>query len=326
MVTNGKHDRNGAPTWQIVTVFLGTLALFWAVVIASEWIRPHTAVNDKSEMTAGTASAGMFSPPPDTAIPSGPQGDAIRRGEAIFRKTQIYARRYAGSGLNCTNCHLDGGRKADASPMWAAWVRYPAWRAKNGKINTMEDRIRGCFIYSMNAQASPAGTPPPPGDDIYRDLETYFAWLATGAPTGADMKGRGYPKLTKVEYDPARGAKVFEEQCSSCHGANGQGTPDPKGGYLYPPLWGDHSFNWGAGMAKVANAAGFVKANMPFGMGNSLTDQQAWDVAAFLDSHERPADPRQKGMSVAETRSKFHASGDYYGQTIGGDLLGDGTP
>jgi thiosulfate dehydrogenase len=244
----------------------------------------------------------------------------------IFLHTGSAAARYVGSSLTCGNCHLDGGRAANASPMWAAWVSYPAYRAKDGTINTMEDRIRGCFTYSMNAQASPARGPPPYGDEIYRDLQTYFAWLATGAPTHAKMKGAGYLKLPKPAeaYDPERGAKVFANNCAACHSADGQGQKNPDGTYAFPPLWGPHSFNWGAGMGKVANAAGFIKANMPFGQGYSLTDQQAWDVAAFVDSRERPSDPRQKKATIQETRKAHHADGDYYGQVVDRDLLGDG--
>ncbi|OBV12069.1 c-type cytochrome [Erythrobacter dokdonensis] len=274
---------------------------------------------------AASAPDQAFAPPALDSIPEGPEGDAIRRGRDIFLNTGTAARPYVGSGLTCGNCHLDEGRKPDASPMWAAWGMYPAYRAKNDRINTMEDRIRGCFVYSMNAQASPAGVPPPYGDDIYRDLEIYFAWLAKGVQVGTQMPRRGFPSLPEPELapDPARGRIVYEEQCSACHQPGGEGVRNDDGTYLYPPLWGDHSFNWGAGMSRTKDAAGFIKANMPFGQDNSLSDQQAWDVAAFVTTRERPRDPRQTG-SIEEARQRFHAKGDYYGQTVDGNLLGDG--
>ncbi|TAD78938.1 MAG: cytochrome C [Sphingomonadales bacterium] len=282
------------------------------------------ALTDTSSPAAVVAET-AFAPPALDTIPQGPQGDAIRRGRELFLNTGTAAPRYVGSGLNCRNCHLDEGRKADASPMWAAWGMYPAYRTKDDRISTMQDRIRGCFVYSMNAQISPAGTPPPYGDDIYRDLETYFAWLATGAPAGQELKGRGFVTVAKpaMAPDPARGRIVYEAKCSTCHQPDGAGLRNPDGTYANPPLWGARSFNWGAGMAKTANAAGFIKANMPLGQDNSLTDQQAWDVAAYVTSRERPRDPRQTG-SITEARQRFHAKGDFYGQTIDGDLLGDG--
>lgn len=283
----------------------------------------------QQESATADAPAGApeqaFVPPSLDSIPDGPEGDAIRRGRDLFLNTGTAARAYVGSGLTCSNCHLDEGRKPDASPMWAAWGMYPAYRAKNQQINTMEDRIHGCFVYSMNAQASPAGTPPPYGDDIYRDLEIYFAWLARGVPVGKVMPGRGFFAIPKPGSapDPARGRIVYDEQCSVCHQTDGQGMRNSDGTYAYPPLWGEHSFNWGAGMSKTSNAAGFIKANMPLGQDYTLDDQQAWDVAAFITSRERPRDPRQTG-SIEDARSRFHADGDNYGQTIEGNLLGDG--
>jgi hypothetical protein len=37
--------------------------------------------------------------------------------------------------------------------------------------------------------------------------------------------------------------------------------------------------------------------NMPLSKGKSLSDQQAWDVAAYVDSHSRPRDPRKSPPS-----------------------------
>ena len=93
---------------------------------------------------------------------------------------------------------------------------------------------------------------------------------------------------------------------------------------MFPPLWGARSFNWGAGMGDIRNAAGFIKANMPLGLGGTLSDQDAWDVALFVDSHERPQDPRFTG-DVGETRRLFHNSRwSMYGQTVAGHVLGSG--
>lgn len=75
-------------------------------------------------------------------------------------------------------------------------------------------------------------------------------------------------------------------------------------------------------MSSITNAAGFIKANMPLSQGNTLSDQEAWDVATFIDSQERPQDPRFSG-SVAETRKKYHDSPmSMYGQSVNGVVLG----
>lgn len=263
-------------------------------------------------------AAKVFQPPADTAIPPGDFGDAVKLGEAIFRDPAAHAGQYVGNDLTCGNCHLDGGRLAGASPLWAAWVSYPAFRKKNDHVNSFAERLQGCFRYSMNGKA------PPLGDPVLTALESYSYFLAKGLPTGEEPAGRGYPELPKPTQAPdyARGAAVFAQQCAACHGAGGAGQK-ADGKVLFPPLWGARSFNWGAGMASVKNAAAFIRANMPLGQGGTLTPQQAWDVATFVDSQVRPQDPRFTG-DVAATRRKFHDTAfSMYGLSVNGDVLGD---
>lgn len=257
-----------------------------------------------------------FVPPPESAIPTGPNGEMIWRGIQIFEDTQQYARKYVGDALNCSNCHLDHGRRAGSAPMWAAYVMYPMYRSKNKKVNSMAERIQGCFRYSMN------GTPPPADSPEMKALVTYLHWVSTGLPVGIKPKGRGYPKLAKPQKpaDIQRGAIVYTAHCELCHAGDGNGYTSG-GTQVFPPLWGSRSFNWGAGMQGISKAADFIKENMPYGAGNTLTVQQAWDVAAFVVSHERPQDPRFTG-NVQETREKYHAKNSYYGRVVNGKLLG----
>lgn len=229
-----------------------------------------------------------FEPPPETAIPDDPFGAMVRQGRDIFVHTDTHAAQYVGNSLRCANCHLDAGRRASSAPMWAAWVSYPKYRSKNRQVNTMADRIAGCFSYSMN------GTPPPIDGDIMRALESYFFWLATGAPTGRPPGGHGYPKMPppKEKPDVARGADVYAARCALCHGAAGAGRRSPDASVVFPPLWGPRSYNGGAGMHRVETAAAFIMHNMPLGLPGTLSDQEAWDVAAYVNSHPRPPDPR----------------------------------
>ena len=284
---------------------------------------------DRAAPTAGmpVGADGYYSPPSENSIPDSPYGDAVKRGRAIFMETSTMVSEHVGNTLACVNCHLDAGRRENSAPMWGAYVRYPAYRSKTKSISTIEDRIKGCFTYSMNAQGSPSGQPPPAGSDIYRDLTTYFYWMADGASTGEKLPGSGYPKLKKPEedYDVMRGQTVYAQNCALCHGADGQGQRDPDSGVVFPPLWGPNSYNWGAGMARIDTAAGFIKANMPLGKPFSLTDQEAWDVAAFVDSHERPKDPRQTG-TLEEARVEFHDGEEsFYGKAVNGKVVGGGT-
>jgi thiosulfate dehydrogenase len=261
--------------------------------------------------------APTFTPPSEDDIPDNEFGKIVRQGKNIFEDTQTYAKQYVGNGMNCVNCHLASGRKADSSPLWGAYVRYPAYRAKNNKVNTYEERIQGCFKFSMNGKAPAVDSPEMVA------LVTYSYWLSTGAPVGAKLKGAGYPELPKpgITPDAARGKTVYTENCQVCHGANGEGKK-ADGKSVFPPLWGPESFNWGAGMHRINTAAAFIKANMPLSKSGTLTDQQAWDVATFVMSHERPQDPRFKG-DLAQTKKEYHDENCKYGETVDGKVLGD---
>lgn len=50
-------------------------------------------------------------------------------------------------------------------------------------------------------------------------------------------------------------------------------------------------------------------------------------MAAYVNTHERPQDPRLVEGSVEKTRVKFHANDgvNVYGQTVNGVLIGQGT-
>lgn len=95
--------------------------------------------------------------------------------------------------------------------------------------------------------------------------------------------------------DPVAGKQIYANTCVACHGDNGQGVRRGKAGdangYQFPPVWGPDSYNTGAGMARGMLAAGFIKGNMPSGithLNTVLTDEQAFDVAAYVNSQSRP--------------------------------------
>lgn len=285
------------PMWIVLSVLLvltvaaviALPAMFGGKKAAPEpTLPPQQAATVKSPVGAGHQKT-SFTPPSLDSIPSGDFGDVVRLGHDIFTQTQVYAKDFVGNGLNCVNCHLDDGRKSDSAPLWAAYIKYPAYREKNHKVNSYEDRLAGCFQFSMNGKA------PAYDSKEMVALVTYSYWMAKGAPTGGDLSGAGYPKLEKPAQEPdaTRGATVFNNNCAICHGADGQGVK-VEGKYAFPPLWGDASYNKGAGMYRVNTAAEFIKANMPLGKGGSLSSQDAWDVAQFINGHDRPADPREK--------------------------------
>lgn len=262
-----------------------------------------------------------FAPPPDSAMGDDPLGRQIALGQRIFTDTGHEAPHLVGNDLKCSNCHMDEGRRANSAPLWAAYGLYPQYRKKNGHVNNFGERIRECFRYSMN------GVQPAADDPAVLAIEAYAAFLATGAPHGVTLPGQGYAQLPPPAQPASheRGRDIYKARCALCHGADGAGQ-HVEDVTTIPPLWGPRSFNWGAGMAQVPNAAAFIRANMPQDKPGSLSVQDAWDVAAFVDGKPRPQDPRWLGSAQA-TAERFHdPKRSQYGTVVDGVRLGDDGP
>lgn len=214
--------------------------------------------------------------PHDSLMPAGPEGESIRRGRAILHRTRDSLPRLVGNDLNCTSCHLDYGTRPYAAPWVGVYGRFPQYRSRNARVNVLEDRINDCIQRSLAGKPFPADSP-----DL-RDIISYMAWLSREVPNGTDMEGQGFARMDPLEPDTSRGSAIFVAECARCHGAEGEGTP------LAPPLWGSRSYTIGAGMGRLRTAAAFIKYNMPNDRPGSLTEQQAFDVAAYINNRPRP--------------------------------------
>lgn len=199
------------------------------------------------------------------------------RGRAILTATRDSLPRNVGNALRCASCHLDNGLRPNAMPWVGSYARFPQYRPRSGKVDLIEDRVNDCFERSMNGKALPPG-----GRDM-RDIVAYLAFLSRGIPVGSEMDGQGLRKLRQIAGDTIRGVALFASTCVRCHGPAGQGTA------IAPPLWGPRSYNVGAGMANVVTAASFIHALMPIDRAQQLTEQQAFDIATYINSRPRPS-------------------------------------
>ena len=232
-------------------------------------------------------------------LPEGRRGQQIRYGFLLVSESpkwmgpqaKSHDLQFSGNNLSCKNCHLESGTKPGAASFVGVTNRFPQFRGREGGMGTIEDRINGCMERSMNGKALPDDSPQ------MEAIVAYMEWLSKDVPENIEAQYKGFAKLKipDVRADLDIGREVYERECVTCHGLDGQGqtlagSASDKG-YLYPPLWGDDSYNHGAGMNRVITAAQFIKGNMPLGVTidqPKLSDEEAFHVAAYIDSFIRP--------------------------------------
>jgi thiosulfate dehydrogenase len=254
----------------------------------------------KNPLTAGTLDDSKLS-------------NEIRWGFRIFTNTAGEAPRFAPSKMSCNNCHLNGGQRELSLPLVGVAGMFPEYNKRSGRLYSLGDRIVDCFLRSENATGSGEGDLPTTTSKEVLALSAYITWLADGAKIGKNPAWRGRntipsSNLVPIEkLDLRRGEVLFMERCTNCHGEEGQGVAvgDKKAG----PLWGPDSWNDGAGAARVYTLAGIIRYSMPYLNPGSLTDQEAQELAAFIDSKPRPSYPYKEQDYRTE---KLPADSVYY--------------
>lgn len=250
-----------------------------------------TTLNDVARVVRDPERGGL---PADSMVAA-----RVVQGYHIFRQTGRYAAKYVGNGLTCGNCHLNAGQRDRGMPLVGVAAVFPEYRARSGRLITLEDRIRDCFERSMN------GTAPGYDSPELLAVAAYIAWLSDGQAVGHSPEWRGRNVIAKAaqvpvaQLDTAAGHGVYARVCVSCHGADGQGLD--MGAARPGPLWGPRSWNDGAGMARVYTAAGFIRHAMPLTAPGSLTDREAQEVAAYINAQPRPSFARKAEDYPAST-------------------------
>lgn len=257
-------------------LIVGSLFVGWKI---SQDLGPAETATAPQPQTESASKEIEFNPPSMENVPDGPLGESIKYGHELVMETNTVADEYVGNNLSCVSCHANGGTVKEEAPMVGLSAVYPEYRPREGEVYTLEDRINGCMIRSMNGKMFPTDS------KEMRAMIAYLQYMSEGVPAGADLPWRA-PKEPKQYPVPSveDGEKLYAQSCASCHAANGSGTGTNTG----PAVWGENSFNDGAGMSRMTKMAGFVQKNMPKGQGGTLSDQQAIDLAAFILSHDRP--------------------------------------
>jgi thiosulfate dehydrogenase len=264
----------------------------------------------------GANNTGEWQAPDINLVPQTPEGDLIRYGRELLVNTS----KYFGpkgmissitNGMNCQNCHVEAGTRAFGNSFAAVAANYPQWRNRSGRIESIEFRINDCMQRSLNGKEI---------DSLSKEMRAmvaYFKWIGKDVPQKTRPAGSGIVEIPFMQRaaDLQQGKGIFENKCQRCHGNHGEGIMFPDStGYIYPPLWGMNSYNVSAGLYRISRLAAFVKYNMPFDqtqLSPQLTDEEAWDVAAFISSQPRPEKRFAGDWPKPETKPEDYPFGPY---------------
>lgn len=217
----------------------------------------------------------------------------LEYGKALIAHTAKYlgplgSVKHISNGMNCQNCHLDAGTKIWGNNYGSVASLYPKLRARSGKVENIYKRVNDCFERSLNGKALDSNS------KEMQAIATYINFIGSNVEKGKKAAGSGFKDLPFLDRaaDPEKGRSLYSTKCQSCHQANGEGVFNAdKTEYTYPALLGKNSFNDGAGLFRISNFAKYIKNNMPLGVTyatTQLSDEEAWDLAAFVVSQNRP--------------------------------------
>ncbi|MER2999151.1 c-type cytochrome [Pontibacter populi] len=240
-----------------------------------------------------TSSEEMWRAADIASLPATPEGDQIRYGRELVVHTAKYlgpegSVLHISNGMNCQNCHLDAGTKPYGNNYSLVASTYPKFRARSGTEEDLVKRVNDCFERSLNGKGLSKDS------KEMQAMVAYINWVGKDVAKGKKPKGSGLTDITMLDRaaSPKLGKTVYVQKCQVCHGKDGEGIKtEGSAEYQFPPLWGKKSYNDGAGLYRISTFAKYVKANMPLGATHDnplLTDEEAWDVAAFVNSQPRP--------------------------------------
>ena len=254
---------------------------------------------------------------PDTSLIANEKEAAqIRYGRQLIANTAFYLGpkgkvKSMSNGMNCQNCHLEAGTKIFGNNYSAVASTYPKFRERSGSIESIQKRVNDCFERSLNGEKLDSS-----GKEM-KAIVAYIKWLGKDVEKGKKPEGSGLRELPYLSRaaDPEKGKQLYAIKCTSCHMEDGNGKMEEDGiTYKYPPLWGKNSFNIGAGLYRLSRFAAYIKCNMPQGSGfenPQLSDDEAWDIAAFVDSQPRPDKDLSKDWPIIAGKPVDHPFGPY---------------
>lgn len=213
---------------------------------------------------------------------------------------------YVTTDTACSSCHFTGGHVPFGSPVYQSPSKYrpdpetglgPYFRPL-GYHRDLEDSVIDCFRNCMNADRAPAKD-----DPVMVALVEYIQWVADGVvdpamredwtqlPPEAGPNLPTIPGVSSMRAAPDRGAVLYAANCADCHDEDGPGAGEFRIGDIrprIPALWGIRDgYSRGAAFYRTPVLAAYVQKHMPYDDPETLGDQNALDIAAYINAPDK---------------------------------------
>lgn len=256
---------------------------FWVYFLAFFLVMAGIILNTAYKDQTSTAMASLlgketFHAPDIENLKDDDYGRSVRKGMDIMNNTTTELKGNVGNQLSCVSCHA-GGTSHHTLTFVGVADKYPSYSERDGKVNDLADRINGCMLRSMNGKELPKNS------SKMKAMVNYITYLSKDVDEPDQASWLKSDELDKLPRASAKeGEELYKHHCMKCHAADGDGIDSMN----TPALWGENSFNDGAGMSRNTMATGFIQHAMPKDDPGSLSEHDAAAIAKFINSHDRP--------------------------------------
>jgi thiosulfate dehydrogenase len=215
---------------------------------------------------------------------------------------------YATAATACSSCHFSAGQVPFGTPLWqTATNKYEPdpvtglgrYFGPMGYYRDIRDSVIDCFRNCMNTDRTLAKD-----DPVMDDYVAYMEWLTEGIKDPAMREdftllppeaGIGLPRIAGVSSmraNPRRGRRQYQNQCADCHDEDGPGLGEYRVSEdrpRTPALWGMRDgHSRAAAFYRNGVLAAYIQTHMPLDDPNTLSAQQALNIAAYINAPDKP--------------------------------------
>src|SRR5580698_7655283 len=128
----------------LVAILLILLVLVGGEILLRR-MNARPGISGQSVRRDAAAADSLWRGPDSAAIPAGSAGDLVRYGQDLIARTGYYfgpagVISRTSNGMNCQNCHLNGGRQPWGNNFGGVKSSYPKFKERRGAVEDIAQR------------------------------------------------------------------------------------------------------------------------------------------------------------------------------------------